>query len=111
MGKLVDAGRFLDAAIRSWPGDRDPKDDEVLMDRYLMLMHRGLLCEMQEDTDRAILLYEEALRASPGRTGLRERLEELKTFGRAGSSASDVWKVMIVHHPLVCEHDEHGDHE
>ena len=105
-GRLEDAVRFFDSAIRLWPGRQDMDDGSAANDRAALLTYRGLLHEMHGDVGEAVKLYEEVLRIFPTRHGLSERLKELEIHGRATASPADIWKMTLFHHPQVCEHDD-----
>ncbi len=108
-GARDDAARYLDAAIRLWTDSLEPDSADARGDLAGMLTYRGLLFEMDDDTGKAIELYSRVLQLFPERAGLRERVVELDREGRATASPSDVWKMMLLHHPLVCGHDHEHD--
>ncbi len=108
-GSLDDAARLLDASLRLWPAPAGVDDEDARSDLAGMLTYRGLLFEMGAAADEAAALYSRVLDLFPGRQGLRDRIAELNMNGRAKASPSDVWKMMLFHHPLVCGHEDGHD--
>ncbi len=101
--------RLLDAALRLWPGRAGGDEENDRSDLAAILTYRGLLFEMDDAADEAVKLYSKVLDLFPARQGLRDRVAELKMNGRAKASPSDIWKMMLFHHPLVCGHEDGHD--
>lgn len=108
-GRLRDASRVLDAGLRLWPSGLDESDLDMKLDRAEMLTYRGLLYEMDGAVEEAQHSYQLVLDPFPDRAGVKERLAELREFGRAKVSPEDLARQILLSRRYVCDQKELGD--
>lgn len=105
------AARFLETALKLWPGQQDPEDRQTRLDHAEIFMYRGLLYENDGEMARAQDMYRRVLALFPGRATMRKRLKYLETHGRSPSPPFELWQSMLISHEGVCHgEDEKNEH-
>ncbi|MDI6774957.1 MAG: hypothetical protein QME60_06135 [Verrucomicrobiota bacterium] len=94
-GNLEEARRFLDAGLRLWPGSRNPKAHQALLDREVLLTYRALLHENDGQIPRALEAWREILKMFPTRSDVWDRIRTLEDGKEPGVKASARWKAML----------------
>lgn len=94
-GLLEDAARDFDAALAFWPR-RTATDEELeKLERAEILLYRALLHEARGETEREVRMLEEILAAYPDRSGLRERIDVIRSGGKPALPADRLWDLML----------------
>ncbi|MBI2441393.1 MAG: tetratricopeptide repeat protein [Lentisphaerae bacterium] len=115
-GALDEAARMFAAAAKLWEHDPGQDETQARTDRAEMLIYRGLLHEEARDVPAALECYREALALFPGRLGIRERMAELTTTGRARVAPSAMWRTIMFQRRHECAYEQsqaqvnHGEH-
>ncbi len=108
---LRQAARFLEIALKLWPGQQDPEDRQTQLDRAEILMYRGLLYEDKGELARAQEMYRQVLELFPGRITIKKRLKYLEVHGRSPSPPFKLWQNMLFRHAGVCDgENEENEH-
>ncbi len=114
-GKYNKAARYLDAAYARLPDtSRIDKDhppaagdkDQILFDRAEILLHRGLIHEIQGSPESALRCYRETTQLFPGRLNLKERMLDLEKSGRSRIPPEQMAATLLFQRRFVCAEDE-----
>ncbi len=100
--ELSRGARLLQAGLKLWPGQQDPEDRQVQLDRAEIMMYLGLLHERAGEFARAQGMYRSILESFPERHSLRNRLAFLEAHGRSPSAPFHLWHSMLGQHAGVC---------
>ena len=99
------AKQSLDAALRVWPSNQDPADEQTKMDLSQILTYRAFIYEMDGDAKGALQQYERSLALFPDQQGLQKRVVALKEGKIDKVWVQDMWKNLF-----TLQHDDH-DHD
>ena len=107
------AAMLLDTAIRLWPSNQDPADEQALLDLAQMLSYRAFLCELDGDRERALDLFKRAFAVMPGNKALEQRIAALERGEDCSRKDREAWEAIFAQrHVCVREGDDHHeDHE
>lgn len=108
-GRLAEAARWLDAGLQLWPSRENPQGDQPRRDRAELLAFRGLLYETTGNLAAACAAYQAVLGLFPGRAVFKDRLENLKTTGRAAAAPAEIWKALLIREHVCDRHDDRHD--
>lgn len=116
------AARALDAGIRLWPSEQDPKEKQVRLELARMLTYRAFLHELDGEAKQALELFRRSREMFPDNKALARQVEMLEKGEITQSWAQGTWKVLFpakmqcargeVHeHEHEHEHGHEGEHE
>jgi tetratricopeptide (TPR) repeat protein len=112
-GDMAAAEREFDAALRLWDRRQAADEEQALLDRCQTLLCRAFLHAARGEVERAAGRFEEILRLSPNRAGVRERLEDLRAGRLSAEEARGRLRQMARLHAEArrqCPDEDH-DHE
>ncbi len=99
------AARLFDAALRLWREEGIVAPEDARADRARILSFRAFLCEVAGETERALNLFQEALRWDPDNQALAERVAAMERGESFVERDRALWE-----HGWVQDEHEH-DHE
>ena len=110
------AALFLDAAIKLWPGDQDPEDQQAQIDLAQMLSYRAFLFELKGDRGQALDLFKKAYARMPNNNALEQRIHALERgedFSRKIGMSGRVFlrAAMCAREGADHDHDDEGEHD
>ena len=111
-GKQEAARHKLDAALALWPGTQAPESESARQDKRNILIHRGLLYEVEGANDQAIAAYREVVALFPGQRSLRKRTNALSRGDTPSVLATHLRAVMLEDHRkarLRCSREHEGE--
>jgi tetratricopeptide (TPR) repeat protein len=111
--KVQEARHSLDVAIAFWPGGRPTDNPDVQNDRTTLLFYRGLLYEVDGESQNAIDCYTQILDLFPNRKILESRIDSLKNNNQPSVLATRLWHGMLLKQDDqegICHDREHGEH-
>jgi tetratricopeptide (TPR) repeat protein len=114
-GDDAKAAMLLDTAIKLWPSNQDPKDEQAQLDLAQMLSYRAFLCELKSDRAGALDLFKRAHAVMPNNKSLEQRIGALERGEDFSRKDRQVWETLFARrHVCVREDAEHPhdeDHE
>lgn len=113
-GKLDEARRSFDRALRLWPKPTLPEDDQARLDKGEILLFLGLLREAAGDRKGAVQAFADMLVLFPSRSGSRARAEDLQAGREPAVSAVRLLEIVMRRHShmsaSVSEEEMEGGH-
>ena len=112
------AARLLDAALKVWPSNEDPEDEQTLLDLSVILSRQAILYEMKGERDAALALFRKVVELRPGNVAVARRVEAMEQGMDYSHLDRKTWDILFggtdkpVH---VCgegdDHDHDHDHD
>lgn len=115
------AAMLLDVAIKLWPSEQNPEDEQVRLDLAQMLSYRAFLFELMSDRERALEFFKRAYVAMPDNKALEQRIGALERGEDFSRKDRQIWERLFARSHVCAreagdhdhEHDEEheGDHD
>jgi tetratricopeptide (TPR) repeat protein len=103
------AAMLLDTAIKFWPSNQNPEDQQARLDLAQMLSYRAFLFELKSDRERAIDLFKRAYAAVPGNKALEQRIAALERGEDFSRKDRQIWETIFAQRHVCARDGEDHD--
>ena len=105
------AAALLDAGIRMWPSQQDPKDDETRLELSEMLSYRAFLYEVNGNRKQSLEMFRRALSLFPRNQGLARRVLAMEQGQDFTDKDRQVWNSVFANSEVARESHHEHEHE
>jgi tetratricopeptide (TPR) repeat protein len=104
------AAILLDIAIKLWPSNQNPEDEQVRLDLAQMLSYRAFLFELKSDRERALDLFKKAYAEMPGNKSLEQRIAALERGEDFSRKDRQIWEALFARRQVCAREGADQDH-